>query len=248
MSANCGFGSPTGTVTSGFEVSSRSFLLRVLMDLSVDFPLLTSVSSTPNPSFGVRNLNGKGIGTLASSLNVIDLESVTTDNNEHLEIQADDTPTVRQIKSLNAEVRALRAEVEEKRKMLASHSVRTDPAVLAMGPSWKDKVSPPTESPKRMDLQYFPPELDGEKVKEIEIGQNASSSMGNDMDTAETEVVVPGPSEIAEYGFLPSDLGDGMTDPDAVFLALKSVATDEKQPSGGKKPGATKKPRNSKKK
>ncbi|KAI8541498.1 hypothetical protein RHMOL_Rhmol08G0065700 [Rhododendron molle] len=340
--------------------------------------------------------------------------------------------------------------------MLESHSVRTDPAVLAMGPSWKDKVSPPTEGPKRMDLQYFPPELDGEKVKvsppksvevlgaerwkdcivghfvdkklpylmvrsfafkmwgkfglkdvlsndrgffffqfgvegacrqvleagpchmggklmvlqewysgivlekegltrlpiwiqlynvplqywsaeglsyvasavakctscgvsghfdcgqnketgqkvseqlvgkgpsvpqnkvwvvkagkddvpitipsvsqgptlvmpgvelpyinqfsilqEIEIGQNASSSMGNDMDTAETEVVVPGPSEIAEYGFLPSDLGDGMTDPNAVFLALKSVATDEKQPSGGKKPGATKKPRNSKKK
>ncbi|KAG5553090.1 hypothetical protein RHGRI_011078 [Rhododendron griersonianum] len=87
-----------------------------------------------------------------------------------------------------------------------------------------------------------------QEIQEIEIGQNASTSMGNDMDIAETEVVVPGPSETAEYGFLPSDLGDGMTDPDAVFLALKSVATDDKQPSGGKKPGATKKPRNSKKK
>ncbi|KAE9448369.1 hypothetical protein C3L33_19717, partial [Rhododendron williamsianum] len=120
------------------------------MDLSVDFPLLTSVISAPNPSFGIRNSNGKGIGNPASRLNVIDvLESVTTDNNEHREIQADDTPTVRQIKSLNAEVRALRAEVEEKRKMLASSSVRTDPAVLAMGPSWKDKVSPPMEGAER---------------------------------------------------------------------------------------------------
>ncbi|KAG5564884.1 hypothetical protein RHGRI_000923 [Rhododendron griersonianum] len=36
--------------------------------------------------------------------------------------------------------------------------------------------------------------------------------------------------------------------PDAVFLALKYVATDDKQLSGGMKPGATKKPRNSKKK
>ncbi|KAI8551158.1 hypothetical protein RHMOL_Rhmol06G0163300 [Rhododendron molle] len=60
--------------------------------------------------------------------------------------------------------------------------------------------------------------------REIEIGQIGSTSMGNDMDIVETEVVVPGPSEIVEYGFLPSDLGDGMIDPDAVFLALKGIS------------------------
>ncbi|KAF7152803.1 hypothetical protein RHSIM_Rhsim01G0069100 [Rhododendron simsii] len=485
------------------------------MDPSVDFPFLSSVISAPNPSSGVHNSNGNessgAIGNSASHLNVIDvLESVTIDNTEHLEIQADDSPTVRQINSLNAEVRALRAEVEEKRKLLASCSVRTDPVVLTTGSSWKDIVSPITDGHKRMDLQFFPPQMDGEKVtvsppksvellgaerwkdcivghfvdkklpylmvrsfafnrwgkfglkdvlsndrgffffqfgiegacrqvleagpchiggklmvlqewypgivlekegltrlpiwiqlynvplqywsaeglsylasavgkplyademtesakrvsfakvcvevdlksslphsfdlitssgqlviidvkypwrptkctscgvfghfecgqnketgqrvseqmvgqgpsvpqnkvwvvktgkvdaitvssvshdsnvavpgvelpcinqfsilQEIEIGQTASACMGNDIDFAETDLVEPGPSGTEEYGFLPSDLGVGMTNPEAVFLALKTVATDDKQPSGGKKPGATRKPRNSKKK
>lgn len=53
-------------------------------------------------------------------VNLLDfLESVTV-NHDYLEIKADDTPTVKQIKGLNQEIRALRAELDSKHKLINS--------------------------------------------------------------------------------------------------------------------------------
>lgn len=94
------------------------------------------------------------------------LESVTVSNNEHLEIRENDTPTVKQIKGLNKEIRALRSELDEKDKLIDSLKVKGPTlGVLDTGSSWKDKVSPPSVSHTRMNLQFFPPVVEGERIR-----------------------------------------------------------------------------------
>lgn len=95
------------------------------------------------------------------------IESVTTVNADHHEIQENDTATAKQNKSLNAEVRAIHAKVTEMSKFLdlLSGSAHVGPAVFASGPSWKDKVAPPSEGNKRMDLQFFSPMVKGGGVR-----------------------------------------------------------------------------------
>ncbi|KAI8560536.1 hypothetical protein RHMOL_Rhmol04G0264500 [Rhododendron molle] len=109
-------------------------------------------------------------------MNLFDfLESVMVYNNEHLEIQENDTPTVKQIKGLNQGVRALRSELDEKDKLLESLKVKgLTLGVLDTCSSWKDKVSPPSVSHTRMNLQFFPPVVEGERIrvsspKEVEL-------------------------------------------------------------------------------
>lgn len=49
------------------------------------------------------------------------MESVTVPNNEHRLISASDTPTVRQIKSLNIDFLAFRKELDDKNKGLEAN-------------------------------------------------------------------------------------------------------------------------------
>lgn len=103
-----------------------------------------------------------------SKVNLIDvLEAFTIPNNDHLEVQATDSPTVKQIKDLSAEVMSLRNELDTKNKLLDSLKDRGNQSVggLGLGISWKDKVSPPSEACPRMNLQFFPPEVEGETVR-----------------------------------------------------------------------------------
>ncbi|KAF7144689.1 hypothetical protein RHSIM_Rhsim04G0075300 [Rhododendron simsii] len=95
------------------------------------------------------------------------LDAVTVSNTDHFEIQEGDTPTVRQIKGLSQEVTALRKELESTNILIASlKGQELAPEVkVDSGSSWKDKVSPPGETPVRMNLRYFPPDVDGEKVR-----------------------------------------------------------------------------------
>ncbi|KAE9445459.1 hypothetical protein C3L33_22645, partial [Rhododendron williamsianum] len=99
-------------------------------------------------------------------VNLLDfLESVTV-NHDYLEIKADDTPTVKQIKGLNQEIRALRAELDSKHKLINSinGSGIVLPGGVEMGSSWKDKVAPPGVSNTRMTFQYFPPTVEGDRI------------------------------------------------------------------------------------
>ncbi|KAG5556144.1 hypothetical protein RHGRI_006686 [Rhododendron griersonianum] len=107
------------------------------------------------------------VSNSSGRMNLFDfLESVTVSHNEHLEIQENDTPTVKQIKGLNKEVRALRSELDEKDKLIESLKVKGPTrGVLDTGSSWKDKVSPPSVSHARMNLQFFPPVVEGERIR-----------------------------------------------------------------------------------
>ncbi|KAF7124850.1 hypothetical protein RHSIM_Rhsim12G0100000 [Rhododendron simsii] len=70
-----------------------------------------------------------------SKVNLIDvLEGFTISNNDHLEVQAIDSPTDQGTQSVGG---------------------------LGLGMSWKDKVSPPSEACPKMNLQFFPPEVEG---------------------------------------------------------------------------------------
>ncbi|KAI8560557.1 hypothetical protein RHMOL_Rhmol04G0266900 [Rhododendron molle] len=69
---------------------------------------------------GPDNAN-QGYSRSVDRVNLLDfLESVTVPNHDHLEIKADDTPTVEQIKGLNQEIRALRAELDSKHELINS--------------------------------------------------------------------------------------------------------------------------------
>lgn len=74
---------------------------------------------------------------------------------------------VRQVKGLSQEVTALRKELESKNILIESLKVpeKAPEVELNSGSSWKDKVSPPGETHARMNLRYFPPDVDGEKVR-----------------------------------------------------------------------------------
>lgn len=103
-----------------------------------------------------------------NKVNMIDvLEAFTIPNNDHLEVQETDSPTVKQIKALSAEVMSLRNELDTKNTLLDSLKDRGNQSVggLGLGISWKDKVSPPSEACPRMNLQFFPPEVEGETVR-----------------------------------------------------------------------------------
>ncbi|KAG5566597.1 hypothetical protein RHGRI_002227 [Rhododendron griersonianum] len=78
-----------------------------------------------------------------------------------------DTPTVRQVKGLSQEVTGLLKELESKNILIKSLKVpeKAPEVELDSGSSWKDKVSPPGETHARMNLCYFPPDVDGEKVR-----------------------------------------------------------------------------------
>lgn len=92
------------------------------------------------------------------------LESVTVTNNDHFEIQEDDTPTVKQLKGLSKELRDLRSELDGKYKLIESLR-NPEPGGVEKGSSWRDKVAPPGVTKSRMQLQYFPPMVDGERVR-----------------------------------------------------------------------------------
>ncbi|KAF7150685.1 hypothetical protein RHSIM_Rhsim02G0109600 [Rhododendron simsii] len=92
---------------------------------------------------------------------------ITVPNNVHLEKQEGDTPTVTQIKGLSKEIIALRKELDAKNNLIESLQVQGNSTHggLNSGVSWKDKVVPPGESHSRMNLHYFPPEVDGENIR-----------------------------------------------------------------------------------
>lgn len=104
------------------------------------------------------------VGTLPVS--IIDLlESVTVPNNEHRLISASDTPTVRQIKSLNMEILALRKELDDKNKGLEANLGNSRVSPVLANTTWRDKVASSAEVSPRMKLEFFPPSVEGQKVK-----------------------------------------------------------------------------------
>ncbi|KAG5547689.1 hypothetical protein RHGRI_013399 [Rhododendron griersonianum] len=75
------------------------------------------------------------VSNSSGRMNLFDfLESVTVSHNEHLEIQENDTPTVKQIKGLNKEVRALRSELDEKDKLIESQQTVVPDAIPYKAP------------------------------------------------------------------------------------------------------------------
>ncbi|KAG5540044.1 hypothetical protein RHGRI_020322 [Rhododendron griersonianum] len=95
--------------------------------------------------FGPSNDDQK-ISRSVGRVNLLDfLEPVTVTNGDHLEIQDDYSPTVKQIKGLSKEVRALCSDLDEKNKLIESISGSGPafPEGVEKSSSWKDKVVPP---------------------------------------------------------------------------------------------------------
>ncbi|KAI8571820.1 hypothetical protein RHMOL_Rhmol01G0149100 [Rhododendron molle] len=122
-------------------------------------PLLVTDSGPNNANQG----NSSSVGRV----NLLDfLESVSVPNNDSLAIKEDDILTVQQVKGLNQEVTALRAELDSKNKVIESinSSGIALPGGVEMGSSWRDKVAPPGVSNTRMTFQYFPPTVEGDRI------------------------------------------------------------------------------------
>ncbi|KAG5557275.1 hypothetical protein RHGRI_007517 [Rhododendron griersonianum] len=74
------------------------------------------------------------------------------------------------IKVLSTEILLLRSQVENKMVEKSGGSGNSNnsrvPAIgLTVGVSWRDTVAPPSEESPRMRLEFFPPVIDGDKVK-----------------------------------------------------------------------------------
>lgn len=132
-----------------------------LLNLSEGFPALYFVVRSPNPSSCVRNAISKGRDN--STLTVADNNLVTLlDMNSHgsnsgirtssapgknhleqiyvdntnLYIDPSDVPTVRQIRSLNAEICALKAELESKEKVSPDNEGTSGVILPKDQPNW----------------------------------------------------------------------------------------------------------------
>ncbi|KAG5528509.1 hypothetical protein RHGRI_029259 [Rhododendron griersonianum] len=144
-------------------------------DFASCFPPLNSYCSTSASKLGLPNsgvpiiLQHENAVTASRSKSVNHKDkssSVTIPNNEHLEFQEGDTPTVKQIKSLTKEVSSLRNELKAKDQLIESLQVKDSVPMAGQNSAlpWKDKVSSP-EVHSRMKLQYFPPAVEGETVR-----------------------------------------------------------------------------------
>lgn len=65
---------------------------------------------------------------------------------------------------MRKEVRVLRSELDGKNKLIESFR-NPEPGGVEKGSSWRDKVVPPGVTKSRMQLQYFPPVVDGERIR-----------------------------------------------------------------------------------
>ncbi|KAI8560537.1 hypothetical protein RHMOL_Rhmol04G0264600 [Rhododendron molle] len=96
-----------------------------------------------------------------------------------------------------------------------------------------------------------PTEVLATEITELNIGLEDVDKGKNMNATADPDV--PSSSNIGippQYDFLPNDLGIGLSDPDAVFMALSSLEEEgqgPKQPTGGENLGAAKRGRKPKK-
>ncbi|KAG5543620.1 hypothetical protein RHGRI_016389 [Rhododendron griersonianum] len=123
-----GLSSTTSASKFGFPGPHKSVTLLSNNSLHCgSVPILVNGSGT--------SVDNQGVSSSVGRVNLLDiLESVP----DHLEIQVDDTPTVKQIKGLTKGVSALGAELDSKNKLGIALS-----GGVEMGPSWKDKVAPP---------------------------------------------------------------------------------------------------------
>ncbi|KAI8560218.1 hypothetical protein RHMOL_Rhmol04G0238900 [Rhododendron molle] len=124
-------GLSSSTSASKLELPCKSISLLSNNSLHCgSIPILVNGSGT--------SVDNQGVSRSVGRVNLLDfLESVSVLNSDHLEIQANHTPIVKQIKGLNTEVRALRDELDSKNKLIESMygSDFVLPWGVEMGPS-----------------------------------------------------------------------------------------------------------------
>lgn len=140
------------------------------MDLMSEFPTLSSVVQSGNPSS--RNLiscvgheperTGPRSPTATSAVNLIDeLEQITVASVTHLAFDETDDPATRRIKSLSAEILVLKQQLCSKDEVI--HSMENHQSKATEQPKWSSVVAQSSSGGSPMTLSYFPHVVTAEK-------------------------------------------------------------------------------------